>query len=41
MNKLILGTEQGILIYERDGDNWNESARGLTDQHITSVIVRE
>ena len=41
MNKLILATEQGIVICEYDGNNWHESSRGLTDQHVTSVIARE
>jgi len=41
MNKLILATEQGILTCEREGDSWVQSTRGLTDQHITSVIARE
>lgn len=41
MNKMILATEQGILIYEREGENWHESMHSLTDQHVTSVIARE
>src|SRR3970282_655676 len=41
MTKLILATEQGILICEREGDDWIQSTRGLTDQHVTSVIARE
>ena len=41
MNKLILATEQGIVICEREGDSWVQSVRGLTDQHVTSVIARE
>jgi len=41
MNKLILATEQGILTCEREGDGWVLSTRGLTDQHVTSVIARE
>ncbi len=28
MNKLILATEQGIVICEREGKDWHESARG-------------
>ncbi len=41
MNELILATEQGLVICERDGDNWHESVRALKDQHVTSVIARE
>jgi hypothetical protein len=41
MNRLILASEQGVVICERDGDAWSESARGLRDQHATSVIARE
>ena len=41
MNKLILATEQGVVICEHEGNAWRESARGLTDQHVTSVIARE
>jgi photosystem II stability/assembly factor-like uncharacterized protein len=41
MNKLILATEQGIFICERTDSKWSESLRGLTDQHVTSIIARE
>ena len=41
MNKLILATEQGIVVCERRGGVWHESLRGLTDHHVTSVIARE
>ena len=41
MNKLILATEKGIVICEREDNDWHESSRGLTDQHVTSVIARE
>ena len=41
MNKLLLATEQGIVICERNGDSWHEVLRGLADQHVTSVIARE
>jgi photosystem II stability/assembly factor-like uncharacterized protein len=41
MNKLLVATERGILICERSGDGWHETLRGLTDQHVTSVIARE
>ena len=41
MNELILATEKGLVICERDGHNWRESVRALKDQHVTSVIARE
>jgi photosystem II stability/assembly factor-like uncharacterized protein len=41
VNKLILATEHGVAISQREGNQWEESARGLTDQHVTSVIARE
>ena len=41
MNKLILATEQGLVIFEREGETWHEVARSLADQHVTSVIARE
>ena len=41
MNKLILATEQGLVIGEHDGEDWHEISRGLTGQHVTSVIARE
>jgi photosystem II stability/assembly factor-like uncharacterized protein len=41
MNKLILATEQGVVICEREGDGWVLSTRGLTNQHVTSIIARE
>src|ERR1041385_1583535 len=41
MNKLVLATEQGLVTCEREGDGWVPSTRGLTDQHVTSVIARE
>jgi photosystem II stability/assembly factor-like uncharacterized protein len=41
MNELILATEKGLAICERDGDNWRESTRGLKDDQVTSVIARE
>ena len=41
MSKLILATEQGIVIFERQGENWYETSRGIVDQHVTSVTTRE
>jgi photosystem II stability/assembly factor-like uncharacterized protein len=40
MSKLILATEQGTVVCERT-DDWDESFRGLTDQHVTSVISHD
>jgi hypothetical protein len=41
MTKLILATEQGIVICEREGDNWKESLRALKDYSVTCAIARE
>jgi photosystem II stability/assembly factor-like uncharacterized protein len=41
MSKLILATEHGLVLCERDGEDWRESMRGLADQQVTSVIARE
>jgi photosystem II stability/assembly factor-like uncharacterized protein len=41
MNKLLLATEKGLVICERDGDNWHESIHGLKEHTVTSVIARE
>ena len=41
MNDLILATEQGLVICDRDGGDWHESTRGLADHQVTSVIARE
>jgi photosystem II stability/assembly factor-like uncharacterized protein len=41
MNNLIIGTEHGIVICEREGDNWREAVHGLPDHQVTSVIARE
>jgi photosystem II stability/assembly factor-like uncharacterized protein len=41
MNKLLLATEQGLAICDRDGDNWREATHGLKDHNVTSVIARE
>ena len=40
-NPLIVATAHGLIIYERQGLEWHEIARGLTDHNITSVIARE
>lgn len=41
MYKLIVATEQGIVICERADNGWQEALRTRTDQHVTSVIARE
>jgi photosystem II stability/assembly factor-like uncharacterized protein len=38
MNKILLATEQGVVIGERR-DDWQESARGLTEQHVTCITA--
>jgi photosystem II stability/assembly factor-like uncharacterized protein len=41
MNKLILATEQGIVICERRADSWKASLRVLKEDSVTSVSVGE
>src|SRR5688572_28538278 len=41
MNKRILATEQGIVVFEPKDNGWHESLRELTDQHVTSVTARD
>ena len=41
MHKLILATEQGIVICEREGDHWKESIRALKEYSVSSAIARE
>ena len=41
MNKIILATEQGIAVCKQRNDGWMESTRGLTDQHLTSILAHE
>jgi photosystem II stability/assembly factor-like uncharacterized protein len=41
MINLLLATEQGLEVCEREGAEWRETTRGLTDQNVTSVIARE
>ena len=38
---LVLATEHGAVIAQRDHTGWRELSHGLTDQHVTSVIARE
>ncbi len=40
-NILVLATEHGVVIAERDRSGWREIKRGLVDQRVTSVIARE
>ena len=41
MNRLLLATEQGLVICEYNDGSWHEASRRLADQHVTSVIARE
>jgi photosystem II stability/assembly factor-like uncharacterized protein len=41
MNKLLIATERGLVVCEREDSGWRESMRGLKDHHVTSVIARE
>ena len=41
MNELLLATDKGLVLCERDGDNWRASMRGLQDYQVTSGIARE
>ncbi len=38
---LFLATRQGLVTVERHGNEWRETARGLRDHAVTSVIARE
>jgi hypothetical protein len=38
---LFLATAQGLVICQREGNGWKETARTLTGQRVTSVIARE
>jgi photosystem II stability/assembly factor-like uncharacterized protein len=38
---LILATASGLVVLERDSDDWRAVARGLTGRRATSVIARE
>lgn len=40
MNKLILATEQGVILFERKDDGWSESLHGLVDQQVTCITAR-
>jgi photosystem II stability/assembly factor-like uncharacterized protein len=40
-NTLLLATEQGVVIADRDQAGWRAIRRGLTDQRVTSLIARE
>ncbi len=39
MNNLLLATQHGLVICERDGNSWREARRGLQDKIVTSVIT--
>lgn len=39
-NTLLLATSHGLIVCQRGEDVWREIRRGLTNQHVTSVIAR-
>ncbi len=42
MDELVfLATDHGLFVCQKDGPDWRELRRGLTDQAVTSVIARE
>src|SRR5690606_37985205 len=41
MQTLLVATAQGMVICQRTRDGWQEAARALPDQHVTSVMARE
>jgi photosystem II stability/assembly factor-like uncharacterized protein len=41
MNHLILATQHGLVMCDREADNWHEVSRGLLDKNVTSVMARE
>jgi photosystem II stability/assembly factor-like uncharacterized protein len=42
MNDLLfLATERGLVVAERDGEDWREATRSLAGRRVTSVIARE
>ena len=41
MDKLVLATEQGIMVFQHDQADWHEFARGLTGQQVTSATSDE
>jgi photosystem II stability/assembly factor-like uncharacterized protein len=38
---LFLATQAGVVAFERADDGWRETARGLTNHAVTSLIARE
>jgi photosystem II stability/assembly factor-like uncharacterized protein len=41
MNKLFMASDHGLVICERDDNDWHETVRALADQQVNSVIARE
>ncbi len=41
MNSLIIATQHGLVLCEREGTDWREASRGLAAKTVTSVIARE
>jgi photosystem II stability/assembly factor-like uncharacterized protein len=40
-NTLLLATEQGVVVADRNEAGWRAIRRGLTDQRVTSLVARE
>jgi photosystem II stability/assembly factor-like uncharacterized protein len=40
-HQLCIATSSGLYVFERDGEAWHETAYGLANEHVTSVIARE
>lgn len=40
-NTLVLATEHGVVVAQRDETDWRELRRGLIEEHVTSIIARE
>src|SRR5512140_3458206 len=41
INNLLLATRSGLVTCNREGEEWPESGRSLTDRHVTCVVARE
>lgn len=40
-NTLFLATAHGVITAQRNETDWRELRRGLIEEHVTSIIVRE
>ena len=41
MNQIILATQQGVVIDQRDQSAWQEAPRGLSNRNVTSITARD